>query len=289
MRLIGTAVVLLFLAIAVEANPVQFDTGTYNFALAGGGGGESGVLDSDLSVETFCDNFNNEIYLGHDYSAYLSTLTTGSDLSHTRFGPNSSWQTVAISGDATDSAIINYADALGRYQMAAFLVSQYRTKQGGNAYNNGIQTAIWDILDPSSSPAAPTYSDAARALEETAQWYASPNSKRSFLADFLIVSDSTMSWRGAGNPQSGGFQEQLAMLTSPAPEPRATVWILIGLFSLFAGQRRPSWRKNRENFAAEMRTFLLGQGTQSDCFHGTYPTAGPEVPVLSAGYRTSTH
>jgi hypothetical protein len=240
MRLICTAAALLFLAAAAEANPVQFDTGTYNFALTGGGGGESGVLGSDQSVETFCDNFNNEISIGQDYSAYLSTLTTGSDLSHTRFGSNSSWQTINISGDATDSAIINNADALARYQMAAFLVSQYQIKQGSNASNNGIQAAVWDIMDPSSSPAAPSYADAAEALEEAAEWYANPNSNRSFLADFLIVSDSTMSSDGAGQPLSGGFQEQLTMLMTPVPEPRDALWILLGSFALFARLRRPA-------------------------------------------------
>jgi hypothetical protein len=241
MRLICTAAGLLFLAAAAEANPVQFDTGTYNFALTGGGGGESGVLDSDLSVETFCDNFNNEIYIGQDYSAYLSTPTLGSDLSHTRFGSNSSWQTINISGDATDSAIINNANALGRYQMAAFLASRYQLAHGSNAFNNGLQAAIWDIMDPASSPAAPTYADAAQALEEAAEWYANPNSNKSFLADFLIVSDSTMSWSGAGEPLGGGFQEQLVMLTTPVPEPRAALWMLLGSFSLFAGMRRPAW------------------------------------------------
>ncbi|HEV8037217.1 MAG TPA: hypothetical protein VGP62_00030 [Bryobacteraceae bacterium] len=238
MRWVFTIIGFLFLTVAVEANPVQFDTHSYNFALMGGGGGEAGVLDSDLNVETFCDNFNNEIDVPHSgYSAYLSTLTDGSDLSHTRFGSNTSWQTVTIndgdSKDATDAAIISGANALGRYQMAAFLVSQYQTNQGSNATNNGIQAAIWDIFDPSSSPAAPTHADATAALEQAAEWYADPNSNRSFLADFLIVSDSTMKWNGAGNPLAGGFQEQLTLL-DPVPEPRALVWMLIGLFCIFA-------------------------------------------------------
>jgi hypothetical protein len=241
MRLIYNAAALLFLAAAAEANPVQFDTGAYNFALTGGGGGESGVLDSDLSVETFCDNFNNEIDIGQDYSADLSTLTTGSDLSHTRFGSNTSWKTINISGDAADSAIINGANALARYQMAAFLASQYQIKQGSNAFNNGLQAAIWDILDPSSSPAAPTYADAQQALAEAAEWYANPNASRSFLADFILVSESTMKSSGPGDPLSGGFQEQLTMLLTAVPEPRAVAWILLGLFSLCAGLRRPAF------------------------------------------------
>jgi hypothetical protein len=243
MRLIGCSLAFLIMAVAGEANPVQFDTDTYNFALTGGGGGVSGVLSGDLSVETFCDNFDNDIFVGRDYSAYLSTLTTGSNLSHTRFGSNSSWQTISISGDTIDAAIINDADALARYQMAAFLVSQYQIGQGGNALNNGVQAAIWDILDPSSSPEAPAHSDADAALKEAAEWYANPNSNRAFLADFLIISDPSMSWVAGGDPLSGGFQEQLTMLPptllqSPIPEPRAAVWFLAGLFLVFGCPRR---------------------------------------------------
>jgi hypothetical protein len=294
MRVIGTAIAFLFLAVAAEANPVEFDTHTYNFALIGGGGGESGVLDSDLSVETFCDNFNNDIGVPNSYSAYLSTLTSGSDLSHTRFGSNSSWRAVTIddgdSNDAADTAIINGADALGRYQMAAFLVSQYQTNQGSNAANNGLQAAIWDILDPSSSPAAPTYTDASEALEEAAEWYANPNANRSFLANFLIVSDSTMSWNGAGDPLSGGFQEQLTMVMTPVPEPRTAVWLVMCWFFILACPRRLAFgMKIVEGARLITVVFPRNDGPQSICFHGTYKTVTPEVPVLVPGGRTSTH
>jgi hypothetical protein len=243
MRLMYSTAAMLCLTAAAEANPVQFDTHNYNFALTGGGGGEAGVLSSDLSVETFCDNFNNEISVPHgDYTAYVSTLTDGSDLSHTRFATNSSWKTITLSdgnpNDAADSAIINGADALARYQMAAFLVSLYQTSHGSTAFNNGIQGAIWDIFDPSSSPKAPHYADASAALELAAQWFANPGSDKSFLAGFLIISDSAMSSAGAGVPLGGGFQEQLTMLEDPVPEPRAAAGLLIGLFSILACIRR---------------------------------------------------
>ena len=183
MRPIDSGIAVLFLAVAAEANPAQFDTHSYNFALDGGGGGESGVLN-------FCDNFNNEINIGQDYSANVSTLTTGSDLGYTRFGSNSSWSTISISdgdpNDATDAAILNDAGALARYQMAVFLVSQYQTNQGSNAYNNGIQAAIWDIFDPSSSPTAANHANADKALEQAAEWYSNPSSNKSFLSDFRI-------------------------------------------------------------------------------------------------------
>jgi hypothetical protein len=141
MRLICTAIAFLFLAVAAEANPVEFDTHTYNLALLGGGGGESGVFGSDLSVETFCDNFDDI-----------------------------------------------------RWQPSWFL--SIKPIKEAMPPTMGSRLVIWDILDPARSPAAPTYANAGEALEEAAEWYAHPNANKSFLADFLIVSDSTMSWSG---------------------------------------------------------------------------------------------
>jgi hypothetical protein len=225
------APIFLLLAPVLSANPVVFDTQSYNFALDGGGGGEQALLGSQ-SVETFCVDFNNEIWVPGNYTAYLSTLTNGSDLSNTRFGSNTSWETITLSDgnpdDATDSAIINDADALGRYQMAAFLITQYQTGQGSNAYNNGIQAAIWDILDPSSYGSAPNYANPDAALELAAAWYGNPDSNTSFLSNFVIISDPSMTSGGPGNPLQGGFQEQLAEL----PEPREIAWVPAGLLVL---------------------------------------------------------
>lgn len=233
-----SAALFLVFNLPLKANPVVFDTQTYNFELDGGGGGESALLGS-LNVETFCVDFNNVIWVPGDYSAYLSTLTNGSDLSHTRFGSNTSWETITLSdgdpNDATDSATINNAGALGRYQMAAFLITQYQTGQGNNAYNNGIQAAIWDILDPSTYGTAPNFAKPDEALELAAEWYANPDSNKSFLSDFVIVSDPSMTWNGTGNPLNCGFQEQLAEL----PEPREMAWVLAALLMLGAfGVRR---------------------------------------------------
>jgi len=233
-----SAVIFLLLTPALNANPVVFDAQTYNFALGGGGGGESALLGSE-NVETFCVDFNNIIYVPGDYSAYLSTLTNGSNLSHTRFGSNTSWETITLSGDATDSATLNNAGALGRYQMAAFLITQYQTGQGNSTYNNGIQAAIWDILDPSSYGLAPNYANPDEALELAAEWYANPNSNKSFLSNFVIVSDPSMTSNGTGNPLKCGFQEQLALV----PEPREIAWVLAALLmlGLFSVRRaRPS-------------------------------------------------
>lgn len=157
MRWMSCIVALLF---AGEANPVQFATDTHNFTLTGGG--VAGLLSGNLSVETSCDNFNSGVFVGQDCSAYLSAL-------------------ISIRGDA-DPAIINDADALARYQMAAFSVSQYQLSRGGNAFNNGIPAV------------APDRVDADAALEQASEWYANPDSNRIFSANLLIMNELTCCW-----------------------------------------------------------------------------------------------
>jgi hypothetical protein len=166
----------------------------------------------------------------------VSTLTSGSNLSQTRFGGNTGWVSVApnITGDAddaADAAIIDGADALGRYQMAAYLVSQYNLPAGNTASNNGIQQAIWDILDPTTLPAGkvlPSIGIASAGLETAAEWYGSTTQafRDQYLANYRIVSDAQkMGFCGANVPQCGGFQEQITVV----PEPSHTALFLFGL------------------------------------------------------------
>lgn len=232
-----TAAVLSFCA-AASAGTVTLDTNSYNFALNNGGGGAAATINKNVSVEIFCVDFANDIYVPvQGYSAYLTTITGGSDLSDTRFGnvASSNWTQMNTSFiDTTDAGTINNSTDLGRYQMAAYLVSQYNLAGGNNAANNGIQQAIWDILDPKTF--TQVYNTATDAeIEAAAQWYTSmggntgSTSLNNFLANYRIVSSSTMTACGTGLALCGGFQEQITVV----PEPRHLALMLVGL--LLAG------------------------------------------------------
>lgn len=244
-RLINAIAITSFLVTGALATPSTLQTVTYNFQLAGGGGGVSSVLGGSLAIETFCIDFANDIFVPGTYSANVTPLVSGSDLSLTRFGLNSSWQTVNISDgdpitDAADAAIINAAGNLDRYQMAAYLISQYHQGDGATDYNNGIQSAIWDILDPASYPASPTSGDRDGALELAAEWYSGTSSgaRDAYLANYRILSDYTMTnCNGTGLPLCYGFQEQLAGGLA-VPEPRGLAWILLGLLPMCFAFRR---------------------------------------------------
>lgn len=232
-----TVVLLAFSAVA-SAGPVVnvLNTNTYNFALNGGGGGASAVLNGTENIEIFCVDYANDIYVpAQGYSAYLTTLTGGSDLDYTRFGnvASSDWTQMNSSEiGTTDATIINGATDLGRYQMAAYLVSQYNLAGGNSGSNNSIQQAIWDMLDPVGS-FTPFYTLSTPSyLEAAAQWYNSMGGNsgspglNSFLANYRVVSDATMYSCGTGLALCGGFQEQITVV----PEPRHVAIWLMGLF-----------------------------------------------------------
>lgn len=245
---------------AIYAGTHTLDTTSYNFQLNNGGGGASAVLDGSTKIEIFCNDFAHSITVPHsNYSANLSSLTSGSDLSKTRFGGNTSWATITInddgidggSNDAADSAIINGATALGRYQMATFLVSQYNLPAGNTLSNNGIQRAIWWLLDPVGSATPPSLtSNSFDSLESAAEWYQTTGgntgsaARNTFLAGYRIVSDSTMYSCGAGKALCGGFQEQIDPVAA-VPEPRQFAFMLGGLLFLCSVKLRKRFAVSR--------------------------------------------
>ncbi len=254
--------ITLFVLIGgASAASVPFDTVSYNFQLAGGGGGSEATLDG-VSVEIFGDDFADKISSPKDYSANVTDLSTTANLDETRFGEVSSWSSINLSGRprnvSADKAFLNHgagSSALARYEMSAYLVSLYSVGQGNDAANNEIQEAIWTLIDPSALRGAPNpdHVDPTGDLEQAITWYETMNTAgnrselNSFLAGFEIVSPTNMKFkRGLG---TGGFQEDIVTIPDPAPdvvanvagldrqivvcptpEPRSVSWILLGLF-----------------------------------------------------------
>ncbi|HTC34877.1 MAG TPA: hypothetical protein VK724_15980 [Bryobacteraceae bacterium] len=246
--IIGEIFALCVLTLPVDANPVTFQAITYNFQLDGNGGGEAGTLNG-VSVESFCDDFANDLRVPSSHTANVTQLSTTADLDETRFGEVTSWTTITLTGNTTDQTFLNTgagSTAEARYAMVAWLVSQYNIPQNANptvnAANNQIQEAIWTLMDPRayaslywqhplidpSGLGQPTAD-----LEAAANWYLGGGATNSFLSHFEVVSDVNMAANPYhGNVDSGGFQEQIVYL--PTPEPRAGSMILFALFGVGA-------------------------------------------------------
>jgi len=254
----GCALLLTALGASAGSVPLVVTPSSYNFQLAGGGGGASATLNG-TPVEIFCDNFADEIYLPSSNSADVTTLGTGVNLGETRFGgvSDTAWTTITLNdGNAVDSADNKFfndpngstpeagSTPLVRYDMAAYLVSLYSQPQGASTSNNEIQEAIWTLMDPKAEGSVPDPSgvNPDSYLEQAAAWYNSmsgnPTALNSFLSQFEIVSDANMSFRdGLG---VGGFQEQIVMNLTPTPEPRQAIWLLLALMvgGLYVARRR---------------------------------------------------
>jgi hypothetical protein len=114
-----------------HGNPIQMTFTSVNGANAWGYyvGPYYGQFGSTI-IPLYCDDFANDVAFGQKWSANLSSITNGSDLSSTRYG-------------ATPSA-------LTLYQEIAWLDSQYST-QPSSQYAD-IQATIWDIFDPAQAP-----------------------------------------------------------------------------------------------------------------------------------------
>jgi hypothetical protein len=238
--LCGTALGFFLLTFSASANSVPLVVGTYNFQLDGGGGGAEATLNG-ASVQIFCDNFANEIYAPSTDSANVTTLGSSENLSDTRFGEVSSWTAITLSGNTTDQNFLDSGagtSAAARYDMVAYLVSLYNIGNGNSTANNQIQEAIWTLMDPAAyataSPAAITLINPSGTgvptadLVQAANWYLSGGATNAFLSQFEVVSDTNMTPGTAGAYGVGGFQEQIVF--TPAPEPRGSIWMLIGLF-----------------------------------------------------------
>jgi hypothetical protein len=250
---LGAGLGLLFITLSANAGSVPLDVTSYNFQLAGGGGGSAATLNG-VPVEIYCDDFDNDIYVPSDNWATVTTLGTGANLSQTRFGnvPTSGWTQFTTLGTTDDNFFNNQAgsSALARYAMVAYLVSLYNPAPANLTNNNEIQDAIWSIMDPSAEgPVNDPGVNGTTFVENAATWYMGMSGNQTafnfFLSHFQVVSPTNMTYvNGLGE---GGFQEQIVMTT---PEPRGGVLLLIGLLTIgafLAGRARTGSRVHATN------------------------------------------
>jgi MYXO-CTERM domain-containing protein len=228
-------------------------------SFSGYGGGYLGtVTDSVTNRSTtqllFCNDFSNDISVpSGQIAVYISQLTGGSDITKTRFGNVSgNFRAIDVSLTTTQATALstntetglNGATALQRYQMAAYLVTQYAFLGDHPAANSvhsdnvsrGIQEAIWTLLDANGETFAPPLESVQAGqtgnvttyLTAAANWLQSGD--RSFLNQFSVVTDASM------HSLNTGVQELL--LYTPVPEPGYDALLGLGLLGLGWTARR---------------------------------------------------
>jgi hypothetical protein len=216
------------------------------------GGGYKGTLTGNINLSQllYCDDFSNPEFIGSQSSVNVSSLAGNSpNLSDTRFGNVTSWRdvtTVDPTLGASQASTINNATALERYQMVAYLTTQYSffhvvpltNTVFSDPNSRGIQAAIWAILNPTGAnydaPAGAQDGNIDHYLTSAANWLNSSSSDRSFLSDFMIVTDASIAQLSGDARLNAGLQE----LVIATPEPTFYFALAFGLGLLFAGRRR---------------------------------------------------
>jgi hypothetical protein len=226
----------------------------------GYGGGFEGKISANNQnyiQMLYCVDFSNDVTIPDwNIGVNLTPIAAGTQFQNdTRFGDVTIWRPVQNylpTGDphlsSTVINTVNNATALERYQMAAYLVSNYTffnhalpasNQIYSDATDRGIQSAIWAILDPTSDLYVPPKSltDSGNInywLTQAAQWLPTANTPtgEQLLSRFRIVSDAKIA--SNLNPTQVGIQE---FITS-VPEPGFYGMMGIGLAGLLWMARR---------------------------------------------------
>ena len=244
----------------VGAFTVSSAPGAGEPTVSGYGGGFGGNITSanqSYLAVLFCVDFSNDVNIPSSTSVNITPLAAGTQFNDdTRFGDVTSWRPVQDYLPAGSPSLgtsventINNATALQRYEMAAYLVSNYTffsavPPQSDAYYSNatdlGIQSAIWAILDPTSDLYLPPSSgsgDITTWLTNAAEWLsndANSPAGQQLLSRFRIVSDTDIA--GSSNKTQVGIQEFLTVV--PVPEPSFYGALGAGLAILFWAARR---------------------------------------------------
>lgn len=163
-----------------------------------------GTVTSDPTkpkIDLYCVDVLNHVNWGQTWSANLTNLASG-NFANTRHG----------------------AAKLGQYQKAAYLASMYNSPSVQANMWGGIQTAIWNLLNP-GQPNGGTQvnvnSTEAYWLAQANMWHSNQAAVASFdFSKWTIVTDVN----AAGNVSGKGTQEFLTTGITPEPE----TWMLMG-------------------------------------------------------------
>lgn len=152
-------------------------------------------------VVLFCDDINNEVYVGEVWQANVTNMATG-NFANTRYGNSS----VNSNLGGTNPQVL--------YEEAAWVVSQFASHSGDYV---SLQYALWDLMTPNAEPTNYANADGVTV----SQWlsWAAANYAQINPANFSIVT----------NVGPLAYQGQVQEFIVSTPEPAAIALMLVGM------------------------------------------------------------
>jgi hypothetical protein len=157
------------------------------------------------TVGLFCDDINNDVYIGETWTANVTNMASG-NFSNTRYGNGSVNPNLGTTKPVT------------LYEEGAWLVSQFGSHT--NDYVS-LQYALWDLMSPGAEPTNYAGTDGIKV----SQWltWAGQNYGQINPANFEIITNvGTLAYRG-----------QVQEFIVQTPEPATVVLLLIGIGAMF--------------------------------------------------------
>jgi hypothetical protein len=209
---------LLCFALLLFITPLARADGTTTMSFTGVNGVSNGVFyvspytgvmnagtANALPVVLFCDDINNEVYVGEVWQANVTSMASG-NFANTRYGNSS----VNPNLGGTNPQVL--------YEEAAWIVSQFASHSGDYV---SLQYALWDLMSPNAEPTTYANSDGITV----SQWLSSAAS------DYTQINPSNFSIVTNVGPLA--YQGQVQEFIVPTPEPGAIVLMLVGMSVAF--------------------------------------------------------
>ncbi len=232
---------LLWLALSTAGFATTLTITSYNYSADSDGGGFQAYLNSNSTdlFEVYCVDYLNDADQSGAYTINIDTpnLSAPDDgLGDTRYGTTTTFSWNSIVAGALSSSGDEFGDAYDRYVMAGWLTTQYDSFAQNSTDADGIQSAIWTLLDVNGANFS-SDGDTLYWLQQAINFMNSPGFN-SFASDVEVYTDTTISgdtnlnYGTADNRYQTGYQEFISVIPEPAD------LVLVGCGLLFIGALR---------------------------------------------------
>jgi hypothetical protein len=228
-----------------------FDVYQYNYTADGDGGGFVAYLNGNMSdpLEVYCVDYLNGVEPGPPGTIYPVNIdtpdlgATDDGLGDTRYGTTTAFSWNSLSGSTIKSSGSEFGNAYDRYVMAGWLSTQYSSYASGSTDADGIQSAIWTLLDVNGATfTASSDGDVTYWLQQAVNFMSNTSVFNNFASDVRVYtstdvsSDDNLNFGTTGNRYQTGYQEMIGVMSTP--EPAALALVGCGLVLIGALKRR---------------------------------------------------